>query len=146
MLPPQINAAMKLIKEFLPSVLGITLFCYLAVMMSAHFRYISIPNEPFDEESAMLAQIKKIVPPGSKFSFATNLRNDESSQRAYYETQFGWCPMILSDDISLNDHIIYYRSANTKDSISPSIELGDTLYQGAGNGYTLMLLHKTKTK
>ena len=137
---------MKFIKEFLPSILGITLLCYLAVMMSTHFRYISIPNEPLDEESAMLAQIKKIIPVGSQASFATNLRDDESSQRAYYETQFGWCPMILSDDVSYNDHIIYYKSTNTKDSMSISITPRDTLYQGIGNGYTLLLLHKTKTK
>jgi hypothetical protein len=82
----------------------------------------------------------------SSVSFATNLRDDESSQRAYYETQFNWCPMILSDDISRNDHILYYRSATAIDSISPAIMIGDTLYQRAGNGYTLLLMHKIKTK
>jgi hypothetical protein len=134
----------KLIKEFVPSILWVGLFVLLVVTMGKHFRDINTPNDPMDKEAVMLKEIKKSLPEGAQASFTTNLHDDEASQGAYYQTEFAWCPGALSDDVSLNDNIILYRSSAVKDSSIVVLLNCDTLYRGSGDDYTLMFLHKRK--
>jgi hypothetical protein len=137
---------MKFIREFGLTVIWVALLSYLGIMMTGHFRHIAIPDDPLDEEAGILREIKKIIPAGSQASFATNLSDGEASLRAYYQTQFGCCPVILSDDVSHNDNIIFYRSSAVRDSNMSFLDHCDTFYQRSTGSYTLMLLHKTKNK
>ena len=125
-------------------VLWVGVFAYTFVMMRNHFVQISTPDQPTDEESAILDDIKHTFPSLAHASFTTNLHDDEASQGAYYQTQSGWCPLVLSDDVSLNDTIIAYRSAAVKDSDIAILEHCDTLYRKNASGYSLLVLHKLK--
>ena len=126
------------------SILWVAVFVYGAVMMTGHFRQIAAPNEPLDEEVAILQDMRQKFPALRNVSFTTNLHDDEASQGAYYQTQFVWCPLVLSDDISLHDTIIAYKSSSIKDSTNSLLVNCDTLYQKPGTGYILFLLHKSK--
>lgn len=126
------------------TILWVAIFAYLSVMMRAHFIQISRPDQQADEEIAILNDIKHIFPSLSQASFTTNLHEDEASQGAYYQTQFGWCPLILSDDISLHDTIIAYKSSAIKDSDMVLLHHCDTLYRKDASGYSLLVLHKIK--
>jgi hypothetical protein len=125
-------------------VLWIAVFAYAFVMMRNHFMHISTPDQPTDEEIAILGDIKHTFPSLSHASFTTNLHDDEASQGAYYQTQFGWCPFVLSDDVSLHDTIIAYKSTAIKDSDIAILQHCDTLYRKGASGYSLFVLHKIK--
>ena len=141
---------MKFIKEFGLSVIWVFLFSCFTFMMMRHFHRISISTGPLDESIQDLKEIKKIIPERSSTAFVTNIHGDEASQEAYYRMQFGWCPRILSQDVAESDNIIYYRSANARDSQMTFLNHYDTLYRNATDSYTdeftLMLLHKTKNR
>jgi hypothetical protein len=137
---------MRFFKEFGFSLVWTALFSLLVIIMANHFHQIDISNGPLDEEAAMLKEIRKHIPESTKASFATNLRDDEASHGAYYQTQFAWCPMILSDNAAQSDNIIYYRSSSARDSDMAFLHGCDTLYLKDGSSYTLLLLHKTKNQ
>jgi hypothetical protein len=115
-------------------------------MMALHFRHIASLSDPLDKEVSLLHKMKRSIPAGSQVSFSTNLSDDEASQRAYYQTQFGWCPMLLSNDVSINDNLLVYHSDAAKDSDLIFLHQCDTIRRDQGEGYTLLLLRKTKNK
>jgi len=135
---------MKLIKEYSIPIVWVVLFSFLMIMMTKHFHHIAVSNEPLDEERGMISQMKSFIPSGSQASFTTNLRDDESSQGAYYQTQFCLCPMVLSDNVSSNGYIISYRSSLAPDSDIAALHQCDTLCRQSGSSYTLLLLCKSK--
>ena len=135
---------MKAFKEYGLSVLCLLLFLCLVRMMASHFQHIASISDPLDKEASLLHKTKRSLPAGSQVSFTTNLSEDEASQRAYYQTQFGWCPMLLSNDVSTNDYLLEYHSAAAKDSEMVVLHQCDTIRRDQGEGYTLLLLRKNK--
>ena len=137
---------MKSIKELVSSILWLVLFSFLIYMMIGHFRHISAANDQMDEEVEILRDLRKSIPSGAPLAFATNIRDTGQAQLAYYQTQFGCCPLILSDDHASHDNIIFYRSSSDPDSNMSFLHHCDTIYQHAGTAYTYMLLRKNKMK
>jgi hypothetical protein len=114
--------------------------------MLGHFYTIATSVNQLDEDAMIMREARQHIPLGHYASFATNMSGDEASQGASYRSQFGWCPMILSGDVSRNDYIVFYHSSEAHDSSMAFLPHCDTLYRHSSGPYTIMLLHKLKSQ
>lgn len=136
---------MRNIKSIIFSILCLVLFVSLVHKMAGHLRHIAIPNDQMDEEINMLREAGNLLPAGTPVAFATNINNADEATSVYYQTQFAYCPHILSTDVSQCDNIIFLRSYSARDSDMSFLHHCDTLYRRQGGAFAIMVLRKQKS-
>lgn len=129
--------------NILQSICFVAILIALCRLMVAHFQDVHYTFDGLDEEARILRDIRQYYPKASELAFATNMPDEESSQAAYYYTQFLWCPDILSGQIKDHDTILLYHSFASRDSLPSGLKAADTLFRESGAGYELLLLSKT---
>jgi hypothetical protein len=137
---------LKSVKKLIYPVLWLVLFSFLAEMMVSHFRHIAHSRDQMDEEIEMLKDAYALLPADAPVAFATNINDTDMATYAYYQTQFAYCPHILSTDASQCNHIIFFRSYMARDSDIGCLHHCDTLYEHSGGSFSIMVLRKHKLK